>query len=56
MHSLGKTLLAFALVHAVHQGQICLVLQVVMSAFYYLFLTICLAFVFYLFTFKISLV
>ena len=56
MRSLGKTLLAFALVHAVLQGQICLLLQVVMSAFFYLFLTFCLAFVFYLFTFKISLV
>ena len=28
MHSLGKTLLAFALLHFVLQGQICLLLQV----------------------------
>ena len=28
MHSLGKTLLAFALLHSVFQGQICLLLQV----------------------------
>ena len=28
MHSLGKTLLAFALLHSVLQGQICLLLQV----------------------------
>ena len=28
MHSLGKTLLAFALLHPVLQGQICLLLQV----------------------------
>ena len=28
MHSLGKTLLAFALLHFVHQGQTCLILQV----------------------------
>ena len=28
MHSLGRTLLAFALLHSVLQGQICLLLQV----------------------------
>ena len=28
MHSLGRTLLAFALLHSVFQGQICLLLQV----------------------------
>ena len=28
MHFLGKTLLAFALLHSVFQGQICLLLQV----------------------------
>ena len=28
MHSLGKTLLVFALLHSVFQGQICLLLQV----------------------------
>ena len=27
MHSLGKTLLAFALLHSIFQGQVCLLLQ-----------------------------
>ena len=33
MHSLGKTLLAFALLHSVFQGQICLLLQVSLDFF-----------------------
>ena len=33
VHSLGKTLLAFALLHSVLQGQICLLLQLFLSFF-----------------------
>ena len=32
-YSLGKTLLAFALIHSVLQGQICLLLQVFLGFF-----------------------
>ena len=32
MHFLGKTLLVFALLHSVFQGQICLLLQVFLEA------------------------
>ena len=35
VHSLGKTLLAFALLHSILQGQICLLLQV--SLYFLLF-------------------
>ena len=34
MRSLGKTLLAFALLHSVLQGQICLLLQVVLTSYF----------------------
>ena len=33
VHSIGKTLLAFALLHSVLQGQICLLLQVLLPTF-----------------------
>ena len=34
MHSLGRTLLAFALLHSVLQGQICLLLQYFLTAYF----------------------
>ena len=34
MHSLGKTLLAFALLHSVLQGQICLLLQYFLTSYF----------------------
>ena len=34
MHSLGKTLLVFALLHSVLQGQICLLLQVFLTSYF----------------------
>ena len=34
MHSLGKTLLAFALLHFVLQGQICLLLRYLLTSYF----------------------
>ena len=34
MHSLGKTQLAFALLHSVLQGQICLLFQVFLTSYF----------------------
>ena len=34
MHFLGKTLLVFALLHSVFQGQICLLLQVFLTSYF----------------------
>ena len=36
VHSLGKTLLAFALLHSILQGQICLLLQVFLDSYFYI--------------------